>query len=149
MFFFSSRRRHTRCALVTGVHTCALPISYNNKSIFPNYINTFIDKSKVVPGQTYGDVGENVQDWNNYTAVTSYTPSKYLNISLAYDKNFIGDGYRSMLLSDVASNYTSLKLTGKLGNVQYMTMWSYMIDPLSPELVDKTRGKWGTFQYLD
>src|SRR3546814_4938685 len=28
MFFFSSRRRHTRCALVTGVQTCALPISY-------------------------------------------------------------------------------------------------------------------------
>src|SRR3546814_8137460 len=27
MFFFSSRRRHTRCALVTGVQTCALPIS--------------------------------------------------------------------------------------------------------------------------
>src|SRR3546814_13472500 len=28
-YFFSSRRRHTRCALVTGVQTCALPISRN------------------------------------------------------------------------------------------------------------------------
>src|SRR3546814_4143741 len=27
-YFFSSRRRHTRCALVTGVQTCALPISF-------------------------------------------------------------------------------------------------------------------------
>src|SRR3546814_8518781 len=27
-FFFSCRRRHTRCALVTGVQTCALPISF-------------------------------------------------------------------------------------------------------------------------
>src|SRR3546814_6685244 len=27
-FFFSSRRRHTRCALVTGVQTCALPIYF-------------------------------------------------------------------------------------------------------------------------
>src|SRR3546814_2884135 len=27
-FFFSSRRRHTRCALVTGVQTCALPLSH-------------------------------------------------------------------------------------------------------------------------
>src|SRR3546814_1327675 len=41
-FFFSSRRRHTRCALVTGVQTCALPIladaayvsrSINNKNV--------------------------------------------------------------------------------------------------------------------
>src|SRR3546814_3767827 len=29
-FVFSSRRRHTRCALVTGVQTCALPISLRN-----------------------------------------------------------------------------------------------------------------------
>src|SRR3546814_5991275 len=28
VFFFSSRRRHTRCALVTGVQTCALPICF-------------------------------------------------------------------------------------------------------------------------
>src|SRR3546814_19136015 len=30
LFFFSSRRRHTRCALVTGVQTCALPIYQNH-----------------------------------------------------------------------------------------------------------------------
>src|SRR3546814_10006999 len=30
-FFFSSRRRHTRCALVTGVQTCALPILRGNR----------------------------------------------------------------------------------------------------------------------
>src|SRR3546814_3951867 len=29
VFFFSSRRRHTRCALVTGVQTCALPIYHH------------------------------------------------------------------------------------------------------------------------
>src|SRR3546814_1120216 len=31
LFFFASRRRHTRCALVTGVQTCALPISLNER----------------------------------------------------------------------------------------------------------------------
>src|SRR3546814_8466002 len=31
-FFFSSRRRHTRCALVTGVQTCALPIFHHGLS---------------------------------------------------------------------------------------------------------------------
>src|SRR3546814_2578122 len=34
IFFFSSRRRHTRCALVTGVQTCALPIcAYGNATV--------------------------------------------------------------------------------------------------------------------
>src|SRR3546814_5822757 len=32
-FFFSSSRRHTRCALVTGVQTCALPIYPDNTGI--------------------------------------------------------------------------------------------------------------------
>src|SRR3546814_10556912 len=34
LFFFSSRRRHTRCALVTGVQTCALPI-YRAQAVIP------------------------------------------------------------------------------------------------------------------
>src|SRR3546814_1469604 len=34
-FFFSSRRRHTRCALVTGVQTCALPICFANLALRP------------------------------------------------------------------------------------------------------------------
>src|SRR3546814_3062362 len=33
VFFFSSRRRHTRCALVTGVQTCALPISRRRRLV--------------------------------------------------------------------------------------------------------------------
>src|SRR3546814_6589056 len=33
-FFFSSRRRHTRCALVTGVQTCALPICLETRAMF-------------------------------------------------------------------------------------------------------------------
>src|SRR3546814_14750685 len=33
LLFFSSRRRHTRCALVTGVQTCALPISLGGPSL--------------------------------------------------------------------------------------------------------------------
>src|SRR3546814_2888058 len=36
IFFFSSRRRHTRCALVTGVQTCALPISRRLLAAPPN-----------------------------------------------------------------------------------------------------------------
>src|SRR3546814_981078 len=43
-FFFSSRRRHTRCALVTGVQTCALPIYRpilpTSSQIMPNILRT-------------------------------------------------------------------------------------------------------------
>src|SRR3546814_4390683 len=36
-FFFSSRRRHTRCALVTGVQTCALPICRRSRTPSPSW----------------------------------------------------------------------------------------------------------------
>src|SRR3546814_14249196 len=46
-FFFSSRRRHTRCALVTGVQTCALPIfpSFNESFGLPTtgYVTRTVD----------------------------------------------------------------------------------------------------------
>src|SRR3546814_10322224 len=35
--FFSSRRRHTRCALVTGVQTCALPIFFDPSAAFHQF----------------------------------------------------------------------------------------------------------------
>src|SRR3546814_5464546 len=38
-FFFSSRRRHTRCALVTGVQTCALPISERREDHRPWHVS--------------------------------------------------------------------------------------------------------------
>src|SRR3546814_2700380 len=42
-FFFSSRRRHTRCALVTGVQTCALPISSSIGISFEQLAKNFSD----------------------------------------------------------------------------------------------------------
>src|SRR3546814_19627447 len=47
-FFFSSRRRHTRCALVTGVQTCALPIStaFTSPPITPPR-KSWLDRSAV------------------------------------------------------------------------------------------------------
>src|SRR3546814_9120625 len=38
-FFFSSRRRHTRCALVTGVQTCALPIWLRLAELHPHHVH--------------------------------------------------------------------------------------------------------------
>src|SRR3546814_6459746 len=50
LFFFSSRRRHTRCALVTGVQTCALPISFTH----PAYVVV----SHCLSDDNVGGVGE-------------------------------------------------------------------------------------------
>src|SRR3546814_5040770 len=52
VFFFSSRRRHTRCALVTGVQTCALPI-------YGYLLDQFLRESSNVRTDAYGGSIEN------------------------------------------------------------------------------------------
>lgn len=123
-----------------------------NQAVFPEYLTTYINQTGIVPGRAYDrSFGKNTKDWSDVSAIVSYTPVKYLNITLGHDKTFIGDGYRSVLLSDYASNYPFLKLTANLGNVRYMAMWAYMTDPASPTLSydNGYNRKWGIFHYLD
>src|SRR3546814_19099607 len=50
VFFFSSRRRHTRCALVTGVQTCALPICVVCPAFFKtNLLESWQGNAKMKP----------------------------------------------------------------------------------------------------
>src|SRR3546814_2058396 len=58
LFFFSSRRRHTRCALVTGVQTCALPIYYTSVPNILKVLNPlFLDDLR----QQLEEVGHNAR----------------------------------------------------------------------------------------
>lgn len=127
---------------------------FENQAVFANYLTEFIDKNQVIPSQMASSkLGKKTKDWSYVTALLSYTPNKHLNLALGYDKNFIGDGYRSMLLSDVAGNYSFARLRATLGSVQYQTIIGYMLDPGAPKLTTDRRlgdrGKWAAMHYLD
>src|SRR3546814_19807329 len=62
-FFFSSRRRHTRCALVTGVQTCALPISTATSS--PAADPAFAQLCGVLASAHRGDIEEVRQSFDH------------------------------------------------------------------------------------
>lgn len=126
---------------------------YENQAQFANYLTRFINTNKVVPSEMSGKLDGKIKDWAYVSALVSYTPNKYLNLALGYDKNFIGDGYRSMLLSDVAANYSFARIRATVGNVQYQTIFSYMLDNQAPALTDDrrlgARAKWNAMHYLD
>jgi hypothetical protein len=125
---------------------------YQSSAVVPEYLSTYINQVGIIPGEAYARTyATNGYDWSYITALVSYTPIKYLNISAGRDKTFIGDGYRSELLSDYASPYPFFKLTATLGNVRYMAMWAYMNDPVaSSNATDNIyRKKFAVFHYLD
>ena len=123
---------------------------YRSSEVFPEYVSTYINQTGIVPGQAQAYLnGGNNYYWSYVTALVSYTPNKYLNISAGRDKTFIGDGYRSMFLSDYASPYPFLKLTGTLGNVRYMVLYAFFNDPRDESITGNAENKYGVFHYLD
>ncbi|MDP9046833.1 MAG: hypothetical protein M3N14_01770, partial [Bacteroidota bacterium] len=125
---------------------------YENQGKFPNYLTDYINKINFVPGQAFNhSPGSSSVDWAYVTAILSYTPIKQVNITLGEDKTFIGDGYRSLLLSDFPANYPLLRVTANLGKVQYMMMWAYLQDAAAEQFNSffNNRRKWAAFHYLD
>jgi hypothetical protein len=123
--------------------------AYENRAQLPEYLATYTNQVGIARGQAYGSLYGSEYRWSYITALVSYTPSKYFNITAGRDKTFIGDGYRSELLSDYASPYPFFKVTATLGNVKYMAMWAYMDDPLSARVDNSDRKKFAVFHYLD
>ncbi len=125
---------------------------YENQGRFPTYLSTFTNSNAIIPGQgKVTALSTRTFDYSSSTAILHYVPNKYVNTSIGYGKNFIGDGYRSIILSDVAFNYPYFKITGTLGKVQYTSIWSQFIDLKSSSLSydNVYKKKWGVFHYLD
>src|SRR5215471_1568784 len=106
---------------------------YENQGRFGGYLDSFIRKYKVIPGQgRYKNVGDGKGfDFSEANAKLVYMPSKHFSFDLGYGKNFIGDGYRSLLLSDWSYNYPYLKTSITYGKFQYNVMWSQYIADVS------------------
>lgn len=126
---------------------------YEDQARFPLYYKTYVNKIGFIPGESYDRDHLNLStaDWSYVTAIVSYSPTKNVNITLGEDKTFIGDGYRSLLLSDYAAAYPLLRFTANLGPVQYMMMWTNMEDINQPKFdtFGNNRRKWAEFHYFD
>ncbi|WP_245447244.1 gliding motility protein RemB [Mucilaginibacter celer] len=129
---------------------------FENSAKFVSYYNDYVNDHRFIPGQAYArhynGQPQNSQDWSYVTAILSYSPTQKLNITLGEDKMFIGDGYRSVLLSDFASNMPLLRLTADLGPVRYMIAWAYIQDLRQPPydtFFGSNPRKWALFHYID
>ena len=68
----------------------------------------------------------------------TYTPSEIFDFQLGYGRNFIGDGYRSLVISDVASPYPYFKINTKFWKIKYTNTYMWLKDPRNEVTVDGT-----------
>ncbi|WP_225036800.1 gliding motility protein RemB [Winogradskyella sp. SM1960] len=118
---------------------------YESQGRFADYFNQYGESLKafgpdpaIISGRGIAKrFKENSYDYPIAEAYMSYTPADFLNIQFGHGKNFIGDGYRSLLQSDVASPYPFLKLNATFWKIKYTSTWMWLKDVRDEVVVDK------------
>ncbi len=98
---------------------------YENQARFVDYISDYVQEQLVVPGQGAVKIlGDNKYDYSRASAYISASITNYLTVQAGHSKHFIGEGYRSLLLSDNSFNYPFLKFTVDFGQFRYLILWN-------------------------
>ncbi|MDI1316185.1 gliding motility protein RemB [Flavobacterium sp.] len=130
---------------------------YESQGRFADYFNSYAESiapaggnPAIIPGIGIAkDFKSDGYDFPLAEANLSYTPSKFININLGYGKNFIGDGYRSLLLGDGASPYPFFKLNTTFWKIKYTNIYTWLKDVRPEVTVDRTYAtKFAASHYL-
>jgi hypothetical protein len=130
---------------------------YESQGRFADYFNTYAVSIKpdggnpaIIPGIGIAkEFKSDAFDFPMAEANLSYTPSKFINLNLGYGKNFIGDGYRSLLLGDGASPYPFFKLNTTFWKIKYTNIYTWLKDVRSEVIEDRTYAtKFAASHYL-
>jgi len=125
---------------------------FGGKTMLPFFLDTSISSQKILPayGQAYGN-SKNGYSFFDYRGYISYSPhnNKIFNFQLGRDKHFIGDGYRSLLLSDYGPAYPYFRINTNIWRLQYNAWYTWMHDVTNANgFKSKYSNKFGTFHYL-
>lgn len=134
--------------------------AFESQTGYTQFVNEYIklnqpeDAAGLIPGRGKSKgFQEAGYDYGISTGYISYAPNKFMNIQFGHGQNFIGDGYRSLFLSDVSSPSTYAKATTTVGKIQYTSMWMWLKDfnfsiDDDPSLNYGHKRKYGTFHHL-
>ena len=120
-----------------------------NQVRFPNYLRRQYDENDVIYGATLTkDFGEEALDFFNVAGHITFSPIEEIMVQFGNDKNFVGNGYRSLILSDQTAPYTFLKLNTKVWKLNYMNLFSEHSDFLAQGESRNNGRKFSAFHHL-
>jgi len=99
-----------------------------NQMRFPRYVRDWINDDRfVVPGEGFWkSFKDNGVDFFTARGYISFDAAKFINFQFGHDKQFIGNGYRSLVLSDFSNNHLFLKINTNVWRLHYSFMVSEM-----------------------
>ena len=102
---------------------------YENQGVFPEHINDFYNTFGVIPGYGRVKAMDKGYDFGAAYGNISLKATENLNFSIGYDRLFIGDGYRSMILSDFAAPLMYFKASAKFKDFEYSSIFTKALNP--------------------
>lgn len=103
----------------------------DNQQGVPQYVRNRVERDTIVPHEGYfkpfkaAVLGQNNQyDFFSARGYITYAATKHINIQLGHDRNFIGNGYRSLILSDYSAPYFFLKLNTRIWKFNYQNLFA-------------------------
>lgn len=99
----------------------------DNQASLPTYVKNYVRDHDAVPGEGfYKPFKTGGVDFITARGYLTFNITKNIHLQFGHDKNFIGNGYRSLILSDFSSSYTFLKLNTKVWKFNYMNLFTEM-----------------------
>lgn len=99
-----------------------------NQAVFARYVQDYINVQGAVPNEGFWkSFNTNGVDFFTTRAYIQLQASKHISLQFGHDRNFIGNGYRSLLLSDYSSSYPFLKLQTQVWKIQYTNLFAQLI----------------------
>ncbi|OFX20399.1 MAG: hypothetical protein A2033_13465 [Bacteroidetes bacterium GWA2_31_9] len=126
-------------------------LAVENQAFVPDYMKEYIKNNHVMPGlarlRIFKGSGYDYSYSNSYI---NYVPVDNFSIQFGHGKNFIGNGHRSLLLSDYSAAYPFLKFLFQNKRIQYMYMMNSFqeISSFDTKTIVYNRNH-GSFSYLN
>ena len=126
--YYNTRGFIIRASL--GEHLSFESTFQENQAVLTPYLDKFAHQYHIIPGsgRLHGYYGGKVFDYSQSTAYLDYNPGKHFDLQLGNGKNFIGEGYRSLILSDESFSYPYLRFTTSFWHLKYTNLYTQFQD---------------------
>jgi hypothetical protein len=123
---------------------------YTDNSSYPSYLGNYISANEIVPSGGTAFPTQAGYSFTQASGFIAYTPNSFFEFKAGVGKNFIGHGYRSLLLSDNASMYPYARINTTFWKLRYTNLYCLLDDVKTRTgFANNPIRKFSTIHFLD
>ncbi|UYZ58807.1 capsule assembly Wzi family protein [Hymenobacter latericus] len=123
----------------------------DNQTSVPLYVQQRVERDNAVPHEGYWKLFKDKRgqyDFLTARGYVTYAATKHINVQLGHDRNFVGNGYRSLILSDFSAPYFFLKLNTRVWKFNYQNIFAELTAERTPDRDTIFQKKYMAFHHL-